>query len=132
VRTAIAFVSSGSSCQLCVNRPDPIESGADNIGERCIAGLDSLLADRACSARKPTIFSPLGPPPATQLSCLASLALEQKRAWPVGHSREAWARGGDGAFDLLICDAAYTPRHHPEPGSVKAPLRAGQRRLSLA
>jgi hypothetical protein len=66
------------------------------------------------------------------LSCLASLALEQKRAWPVGHSREAWARGGDGAFDLLICDAACTPRHYAEPGSDQDPLRAGQRRPGLA
>jgi hypothetical protein len=33
----------------------------------------------------------------------------------------AWARGGDGAFDLLICDAAYTPRHYAEPGSDQAP-----------
>jgi hypothetical protein len=37
-----------------------------------------------------------------------------------------WARGGDGSFDLLICDAAYTPRHYAEPGSDKALLRAGQ------
>jgi hypothetical protein len=64
------------------------------------------------------------------LSCLASLALEQKRAWPVGHSREAWARGGDGAFDLLICDAAYTPRHYAEPGSDNA--RSGQASNVLA
>ena len=34
-------------------------------------------------------------------------------------------RGSDGAFGLLICDAAYTPRHYAEPGSDKAPLRAG-------
>ena len=33
----------------------------------------------------------------------------------------AWARGGDGAFGLLICDAAYTLRHYAEPGSDKAP-----------
>ena len=43
-----------------------------------------------------------------------------------------WARGGDGAFSLLICDAVYTPRHYAEPGSDKAPLRAGQRRPGLA
>lgn len=30
-------------------------------------------------------------------------------------------RGGDGAYGLLICDAAYTPRHYAEPGSDKAP-----------
>jgi hypothetical protein len=35
-------------------------------------------------------------------------------------SGRAWARG-DGAFGLMICDAAYTPQHYGEPGNDKAP-----------
>jgi N-acyl homoserine lactone hydrolase len=33
-------------------------------------------------------------------------------------------RGGDGAFDLLIGDAAYTPRQYAKPASERLP--AGQ------
>ncbi len=33
---------------------------------------------------------------------------------------------------LLICGAAYAPRHYAEPGSDKAPLRAGRQRPGLA
>jgi len=32
------------------------------------------------------------------------------------------ARGGNGAFDLLIGDAAYTPRQYAEPGSERLPV----------
>jgi hypothetical protein len=57
---------------------------------------------------------------------------KSRRTWATTAHR-AWARGGDGAFGLLIRDAASTPRHYAaEPGSDKAPLRAGQRRPGLA
>ena len=41
-------------------------------------------------------------------------------------------RGAGGAFDLLIGDAAYTPRVYADPASEKLPLGPGQRRAGLA